>query len=222
MIFIRPPTPDPTETDMPDNDDRRWDKQSHDDDNDRPRRRPRDDDDDYDRPRERAAQKSNGLATASLILAVLALCTGPLTGIPALICGALALTKPGGRGVAITGLVLGLLFTVGIPLLLLPAVWKVREVVGRQKDTNNMKQICLAVHGQNDANGQFIAPYARDNRGGVNRDLSWRVELLPYVEQGFLYSQFDTSQAWNSPSATTRIQHFIRWQGFVVCVGFVV
>ena len=23
-------------------------------------------------------------------------------------------------------------------------------------------------------------------------------------------------------SATTRIQHFIRWQGFVVCVGFVV
>ena len=30
---------------------------------------------------------------------------------------------------------------------------------------------------------------------------------------------------WESlpyPSATTRIQHFIRWQGFVVCVGFVV
>ncbi len=60
--------------------------------------------------------KSSGLAIASLVLGILAiaLCLGPLTGIPAIICGHMALSRIrnsngliGGKGMATTGLVIG-------------------------------------------------------------------------------------------------------------------
>lgn len=60
--------------------------------------------------------KSSGLAIASLVLGILAivLCLGPLTGIPAIICGHMALSRIrnsngllSGKGMATTGLVVG-------------------------------------------------------------------------------------------------------------------
>src|SRR3954469_2286412 len=53
----------------------------------------------------------NGLARTGLILGVLALFTLVLTGVPAIVCSAVALRRPGGRGTASAGLVLGLLGT---------------------------------------------------------------------------------------------------------------
>jgi len=56
---------------------------------------------------------TNGLAIASLILGILSIvCLGILAGIPAIICGHMALKRikesgQGGRGLAIVGLVLG-------------------------------------------------------------------------------------------------------------------
>ena len=56
---------------------------------------------------------TNGLAIASLVLGILALlCLGPITGIPGVICGHMALGQirrsgQGGRGLAIAGLVIG-------------------------------------------------------------------------------------------------------------------
>jgi len=56
---------------------------------------------------------TNGLAIASLIMGILSMvCLGILTGIPAIICGHMALKRikesgQGGRGLAIVGLVLG-------------------------------------------------------------------------------------------------------------------
>src|SRR5262245_45927443 len=90
-----------------DRDDDRDDR-DRDDYDDRPRRRRREyDDDDYDdRPRR---DPPNGMATTALVLGLLALCTGPLTGIPAIIFGVIGLTKPGGHGKAIAGIVIGLL-----------------------------------------------------------------------------------------------------------------
>ncbi|AMV28752.1 hypothetical protein VT84_30380 [Gemmata sp. SH-PL17] len=170
-------------------------------DDDRPRRRPRGDDDD-DRPR-RSAPQSNGLAIAGLILSVLGFCTCGLAAVPGIICSAIAMSKPVGRGLAVAGLVVGLLGvlvggSIGVGLML-PAVQKVREAAARQKNSNNMKQIGLALLNQESANGTMSAPYATDNRGQVNRDLSWRVGVLPYIEQDSVYRQFDLSQAWNSP-----------------------
>src|SRR5262245_49062201 len=94
--------------DAGDRDDDRPRRERNEGDDDRPRRRERDDyEDDDDRPprRERdefggrpRQQASNGLATAALILGILSLFTACITGIPAIICGLIAMGKPVGRG----------------------------------------------------------------------------------------------------------------------------
>jgi prepilin-type processing-associated H-X9-DG protein len=180
---------------------------------DRPRRARRDDrDDDDDRPRrgrrdgdegDRARSQSNGLAVAGLILGILSFVTLCLTGVPAVICSLLALGKPVGRGLAIAGLILGLLGTVaGIGL----GVWayttgveRVRLTAMRLKDQNNMKQVGLGMHAAHDRQHGW-SQYARDDFGKTNTGLSFRVELLPYIEQAHLYRKFNVQEPWDGPT----------------------
>ena len=108
-------------------------KREDDEDDDRPRKRKRDEDDDYDHdhPRGRAPE-SNGLATAGLILGILSFCGG-VAGIPAVICSLLALGKPTGRGLAITGLLLGglgMLVWAGIAVVLFTGGWEAMQFAG--------------------------------------------------------------------------------------------
>ncbi len=60
---------------------------------------------------------------------------------------------------------------------------------------NNLKQIGIAHHSYHDVNG-FMA------QDVVNKDgkplLSWRVQLLPFIEQDNLYRQFKLDEAWDS------------------------
>src|SRR5205814_1952871 len=85
--------------------------------------------------------------------------------------------------------------------LLLPAVQKVRGAAERVKDQNNLKLIGLGMHNVNDAAGRgFYAPFAHDEKTGqLYTGNSFRVSLLPYVEQDGVYRQFDLSQPWDSP-----------------------
>jgi prepilin-type N-terminal cleavage/methylation domain-containing protein/prepilin-type processing-associated H-X9-DG protein len=63
--------------------------------------------------------------------------------------------------------------------LLLPAVQKIREAAARMKCSNNMKQIALANHNYESANGTFVP--------GVSRTGccwgTWMIPILPYMEQ---------------------------------------
>jgi len=183
---------------------RRRDRDDRDYDDDRPRRRDREDDDyDDDSPRRRGDRTSqpagNGLAVASLILGILSFCTSCLTGVPAIICGLIAMGKPTGRGMAITGLILGGLGTIAGGVGSYFAYMKVEGAKYRMKEANNMKQIGLALHNQEMTMMRMSAPYAQDLGGQVNTDLSWRVGILPYIEQGNLYNSFDLKQPWDSP-----------------------
>jgi hypothetical protein len=57
----------------------------------------------------------------------------------------------------------------------------------------------LAMANDADSNfGRMIAPaiYSKDGKPL----LSWRVTLLPYVEQGLLYQQFHLDEPWDSPN----------------------
>ncbi|MCE9560643.1 MAG: DUF1559 domain-containing protein [Planctomycetes bacterium] len=85
--------------------------------------------------------------------------------------------------------------------LLLPAVQKVRESAARMKCSSNMRQIAIGLHGHHDAKGYF--PHATynyiDGTGstpapytGYQDRRSWGQDVLPYIEQGALYSRFDT------------------------------
>jgi prepilin-type N-terminal cleavage/methylation domain-containing protein len=70
--------------------------------------------------------------------------------------------------------------------LLLPAVQKVREAAARTQCQNNLKQLGISMHNYHDTNGLF--PYPRSG-GGQNRH-TWALLLLPYIEQGNIYSVY--------------------------------
>jgi hypothetical protein len=80
---------------------------------------------------------------------------------------------------------------------LLPAVQKVREAAMRVTSQNNLKQIALAMHNHNDQFGRLPAA-AISSRAGKPL-LSWRVAILPYIEEEALYRQFKLDEPWNSP-----------------------
>jgi hypothetical protein len=68
------------------------------------------------------------------------------------------------------------------------------------KGRNNAKQIGLACHMFHDVYNSFPFPAGSANAPEENRNkLSWRVHLLPYLEQEPLYQQFKLDEAWDSP-----------------------
>jgi len=163
-----------------------------DDDDDRPRRRPRDDDDDDDRParsrrprdgdeegrprRRRPRDEDDDEDVAPR-------------------------RKKKGSGV---GLILGIL---GAVLLLCCGggalvVYLLSDKIGldaqdRKVSNNNLRQIGLGIHNYHDVNGTLPSnTYGPDGKPL----LSWRVHILPYVEQDALYKQFKLDEPWDGPN----------------------
>ena len=82
--------------------------------------------------------------------------------------------------------------------LMFPAVGAAREAARRAQCTNNLKQIGLAMHNYVAAhNNAFPAPALPGKDG--KPALSWRVALLPYLEQQSLYDRFHLDEPWDSP-----------------------
>jgi prepilin-type processing-associated H-X9-DG protein len=81
--------------------------------------------------------------------------------------------------------------------LLLPAVQSAREAARRNQCTNNLRQIALAMHNYHDANNAFPKPAITGK--DAKPLLSWRVAILPYIEQGDLYNKFKLDEPWDSP-----------------------
>jgi prepilin-type processing-associated H-X9-DG protein len=95
--------------------------------------------------------------------------------------------------------VFGLLVCGGILVaLLLPAVQAAREAARRTSCSNNLKQIALAFHNYHDTHKTFPPAYIPDEDG--NPKHSWRVLILPFLEQQALYEQYDFNEPWDSPN----------------------
>jgi len=62
--------------------------------------------------------------------------------------------------------------------------------------TGNLRQIGLAMHNYHDAHGCFPPAYLADEDGQPMH--SWRVLLLPYMDQDRLYDQYDFDEPWDS------------------------
>jgi len=65
----------------------------------------------------------------------------------------------------------------------------------RQRSLKNLKIILKAMHNYHDAHGKF--PTDITDKTGKTL-LSWRVELLPYLEQDHFATQFKRDEAWDS------------------------
>lgn len=86
----------------------------------------------------------------------------------------------------------------GLPLAsaYLTAVRKVEQAAAAQQSANNLKQIGLAMHNYHDTNNQFPPAAVCDKKG--KPQLSWRVLILPYIEQEALYKEFKLDEPWDS------------------------
>lgn len=62
---------------------------------------------------------------------------------------------------------------------------------------SRLKYLSLAIHNYHHDFGCFPPAYVPDEHG--NPMHSWRVLILPYLELGDVYEQYDFSQPWNSP-----------------------
>ncbi len=86
--------------------------------------------------------------------------------------------------------------------LLLPAVQKVREAAARAKCANNLKQIGIALQSYHDAINLFPPGYVDGNPAGpstpdndVGPGWGWAALVLPYLEQGNVYTQINFNVA---------------------------
>ncbi|HYH69426.1 MAG TPA: DUF1559 domain-containing protein, partial [Urbifossiella sp.] len=63
---------------------------------------------------------------------------------------------------------------------------------------NDLAQVGLAMHAYHDANNQLPTTNIRGPDGKAL--LSWRVAILPFIEQDALYRQFKLDEPWDSPA----------------------
>ena len=72
--------------------------------------------------------------------------------------------------------------------------------VSRVQSVNNLKQIGIAIHSFHDAN-KHLPPAASSGKDDPDGKplLSWRVALLPYLDEIELYQAFDLDKAWDDP-----------------------
>ncbi|HEX7378526.1 MAG TPA: M56 family metallopeptidase [Pirellulales bacterium] len=80
---------------------------------------------------------------------------------------------------------------------LAPAVTAARRAAQRSQAMNNIKQIMIAMHNFYDVNGHFPPPVVLGPDGKTPH--SWRVAILPYLEQMELHKQYKINEPWDSP-----------------------
>ncbi|HTN75535.1 MAG TPA: DUF1559 domain-containing protein, partial [Pirellulaceae bacterium] len=85
--------------------------------------------------------------------------------------------------------------TASLAMLLAKPVQAARAAAQRSQSMNNLKQMALAMHNFHDAHRTF--PAAQLTKDGKPL-LSWRVQILPYIEQQPLYEQFKLDEPWDS------------------------
>jgi len=80
--------------------------------------------------------------------------------------------------------------------LLLPAVFAAREAASRMMCANHEKQIGIAFHNYHDSYGALPPLYTVDEDGKPLH--SWRVLILPFIEQQEMYRQIRLDEPWDS------------------------
>jgi len=83
--------------------------------------------------------------------------------------------------------------------LLTPAFSAAQTASRRIRSMNNLKQILLAIHNYASSNGGRLPTTVL--YGGANKSIpySWRIAILPFIEQNELYKQYFFDEPWDGP-----------------------
>jgi hypothetical protein len=80
--------------------------------------------------------------------------------------------------------------------VLLPLIARQRQAAGNMVSVNNLRQIALGMHNYLETYRTFPPAASHDAQGKPL--LSWRVYLLPYLEQDALFRAFHLDEPWDS------------------------
>jgi len=82
---------------------------------------------------------------------------------------------------------------------LAPVATRAAQSAQAAMSVNHLKRLGLAFHNYHDANGHYPSPVMY---GGSRKAIpySWRVALLPYVEENPLYRQYNFDEPWDGPN----------------------
>jgi RNA polymerase sigma factor (sigma-70 family) len=83
------------------------------------------------------------------------------------------------------------------------------EAAARTRSMNNLQQIALAMLNYHDQHKRMPAPALTDAAGKPL--LSWRVALLPYLNEQALYDQFHLDEPWDSPHNRDLLPKIPKW-----------
>jgi prepilin-type processing-associated H-X9-DG protein len=75
---------------------------------------------------------------------------------------------------------------------------KEKQARDRKQSQENLKLFGLALHGYHDVYGRMPGPAILSKDGKPL--LSWRVAILPFIEQQDLYKKFKLDEPWDSPN----------------------
>jgi prepilin-type processing-associated H-X9-DG protein len=87
--------------------------------------------------------------------------------------------------------------------LIVPAIASAREAARRTASANNLRQIGITLLSEEAIHCALPARASFDKQGKPL--LSWRVHILPYIEQEPLYKMFHLDEPWDSPHNMTLI-----------------
>lgn len=79
------------------------------------------------------------------------------------------------------------------------AILQTRQAAERSQSANNLKQIALAFHNFYETYRQFPNS-AKSPNPGHKHPVSWRVMILPFIEQSELYEAYRFDEPWDGPN----------------------
>lgn len=93
--------------------------------------------------------------------------------------------------------VVGLMICLGFGVFLLrPGIERLRSQRDLVQCRNNLQQIAKALQAYNDMHGSYPPPFVADATGKPL--YSWRVLILPFLNEQALYGRFNLLEAWDS------------------------
>ncbi len=81
--------------------------------------------------------------------------------------------------------------------IMVPSVVRVRHASRQAMSQNNMRQLAIAMHNYESAYLKLPRSCTSDSEGKPL--LSWRVQILPFLDEQELYNQFHHDEPWDSP-----------------------